>query len=93
MIESILFPSSTIAQGFEPFAVITTEGRTIIGTMARQTDDMLVLRDSSGAETRIRREQIDELSRQSTSMMPEGIERLLTHEELRDLLAYLQRLR
>ena len=93
LIESIVFPSSTIAQGFEPYTIITTEGRVISGTMARQTADIVVLRDSSGAETRMRREQIEELSRQSTSMMPEGMERLLTHEELRDLLAYLQSLR
>ena len=38
LIESIVFPSSTIAQGFEQYTVITTEGRAISGTMARQND-------------------------------------------------------
>ena len=41
----------------------------------------------------MRRDQIEELNRQPTSMMPEGMERLLTHEELRDLVAFLQSLR
>ena len=33
------------------------------------------------------------MNRQTTSMMPEGLARLLTREELRDLVAYLQSLR
>ena len=93
LIESIVFPSSTIAQEFEQYAAITTDGRVISGIMVRQTADTIVLRDSSGAETRLRRDQIDEMNRQTTSMMPDGLAKLLTHEELRDLLAYLQSLR
>ena len=52
ILESIVFPSSTIAQEFEQYLVVTTEGRVISGLMARQTADTVVLRDSSGAETR-----------------------------------------
>ncbi|MEX2307926.1 MAG: PVC-type heme-binding CxxCH protein [Pirellulales bacterium] len=93
IIESIVFPSSTIAQEFEQYAVITQEGRVISGIMARQAPDTIVLRDSSGAETRLRRDEIAEMNRQTVSMMPEGLERHLTQTELRDLLAYLQSLR
>jgi putative heme-binding domain-containing protein len=93
ILESILFPSSTIAQEFEQYLVVTTDGRATSGLLARQTADTVVLRDSSGAEFRVRRDDIDELSRQTTSIMPEGLERLLTREELRDLVAFLQSLR
>jgi putative heme-binding domain-containing protein len=93
MIESIVFPSSTIAQEFEPYTVVTTDGRAISGILAGQTADTIVLRDSSGAETRLRRDQIEEMNRQPTSIMPEGLDRLLSPQEFRDLLAYLQSLR
>jgi hypothetical protein len=52
-----------------------------------------VLRDSSGAEVRLGRAEIDTLQRQATSLMPEGLERQLSAAEFRDLLAFLQSLR
>jgi putative heme-binding domain-containing protein len=69
--------------------VTAADGRTAKGVMARQSADVLVLRDSSGAEFRLRRDQVQELRRQETSLMPEGLERALTKEEFRDLLAFL----
>ena len=52
-----------------------------------------MLRDSGGKEVRLRRDRVQELRRQTTSLMPEGQERLLTADEFRDLLAYLQSLK
>jgi putative heme-binding domain-containing protein len=60
--------------------------------MARQTGDAIVLRDSSGSETRLRKDDIDEMNRQAMSMMPAGMGQVLTREELRDLMSYLQSL-
>jgi putative heme-binding domain-containing protein len=90
MIESIVYPSSTIAQEFEQYEIVTTDGRMISGMLTQQTADSVFVRDSSGAETRVHKDDIDEMDRQATSMMPEGMDRLLTREELRDLLAFLQ---
>jgi putative heme-binding domain-containing protein len=93
IVESIVFPSSTIAQEYEQYAVVTTDGRTISGIMAREAAETIVLRDSSGAETRLRRDQVEEMSRQTASIMPERLEQQLSPQEFRDLLAYLQSLR
>ncbi len=93
ILESILLPSSTIAQGYETYQAATTAGRVLSGVIVRQNSDTLVLRDSSGAELRLRRDAIEELRRQPVSLMPERLEQALDREELRDLLAYLQGLR
>jgi len=69
------------------------DGRTATGVISRQTADTLVLRDSSAAELRLRKDQIQEMQRQPTSLMPEGLERTLTRDEFRDLLAFLQSLK
>jgi putative heme-binding domain-containing protein len=90
ILESILFPSSTIAQGYESYYVATRNGRVTQGVIARQSPEVVVLRDASGAELRLRKDQIQEMQRLTTSLMPEGLERALTREELRDLLAFLQ---
>ncbi len=93
ILESIILPSSTIAQGYEPYYLATADGRVASGVIARQSADTLVLRDSSGAELRFRKDQIQEMKRQATSIMPEGLERALTNDELRDLLAFLKNLK
>ena len=51
---------------------------------------MLILRDSSGGEARLRRDEIEQMRRSETSLMPEGLGRALTREEFSDLLAFLQ---
>jgi putative heme-binding domain-containing protein len=73
--------------------VVTQDDRVLTGVVAGQTPDTLLLRDSSGAEVRVRRDQIADMKRQASSLMPEGLERTLTEVELRDLLAFLQSLR
>jgi putative heme-binding domain-containing protein len=93
LLESIAFPSSTIAQGYETYAAITRDGRFATGIISRQSGDVLTLRDSSGAELRLSKDQIQEMQRLPRSLMPEGLDRLLSGPELRDLLAYLQGLR
>ncbi len=93
LLESILLPSSTIAQGYDNYQVATKDGRVFNGVIGRQTADAIVLKDSSGAEVRLGRGEIETLQRQATSLMPEGLERNLTATEFRDLLAFLQQLK
>lgn len=93
LLESILLPSSTFAQGYETWAVTTSDGRELDGVIARQNSDAIVLRDASGAETLLLRDQIKHLERRAASLMPEGLEHAMTREELQDLLAFLQDLK
>jgi putative membrane-bound dehydrogenase-like protein len=90
LLESIVWPSSTFAQGYEPYNVATVDGRVLGGLIARRDDDGLVLRDASGAETRLRRDEVEEVRRSETSLMPEGLVHALTRDELRNLLAFLR---
>jgi putative heme-binding domain-containing protein len=93
ILESILFPSATIAQGYDSYYVLTAEGRAVTGILARQSADVVVLRDSSGAEVLLPKDRVEEMKRLPTSLMPEGQERALTRDEFRDLLAFLQNLK
>lgn len=93
ILESILFPSSTFAQGYQPFNVTTKDGRELQGAIAREVASGLILRDVSGAETALRREQIAEMKPGNISLMPAGLERNMTRREFADLLAFLQSLK
>ncbi len=63
------------------------------GVLARQTPDLVVLHDASGAERRIRTNSIDEMEMSKRSIMPETTIKTLVREEVRDLLAFLQSLK
>lgn len=93
LIESLAMPSATFAQGYEPLRVELNSGDTLNGMRARQLDEAFVLRDASGAETRLRSEEIKRVERSDVSIMPDGLLNGLTREEIRDLLAYLQKLK
>lgn len=93
ILEAIVLPSSTIAQGFDLYSVETGDGRVVNGVIQRPTAETLLVRDSSGGEVRLRQDQVLEMRRLSTSLMPEGLERALSAEEMRDLLAFLRGLR
>jgi putative heme-binding domain-containing protein len=90
LVESIEWPGLTFAQGYESYRVATADGRVLGGMIVRQDADVLILRDSSGAETRLRRDEIEAVHRSEISLMPEGLGRALSREEFRDLLAFLR---
>jgi putative membrane-bound dehydrogenase-like protein len=93
LIESIVFPSASLARGYESYNVLTEDGRVLSGLIVRETPDALWLRTEGRSEFRIPRDQIEEIQPSRRSVMPEGLDRLLTKEELADLVAYLESLK
>ena len=93
LLEAIVFPSATIVNNYETWSAITASGRTHNGVIQRATSRSIVLRNTQRMEIELDRNDIDELVRQPTSIMPQGLDHTLTPAELSDLLAFLQSLR
>jgi putative membrane-bound dehydrogenase-like protein len=93
ILESLVLPSATIAQGYEVLNVRFKDGESVSGIRVAKSEDPLVLRDAAGIETRYRRETIQSIDRSKVSLMPEGLLQQLTPDEIRDLLAFLQSLK
>ncbi|MEE2706119.1 MAG: PVC-type heme-binding CxxCH protein [Planctomycetota bacterium] len=91
--ESILFPSVTVANGYEMFSIVTRSGRVYSGVVHRETPTAVFLRQADTQEVRIERSQIDEMERQEKSIMPDGFDRNLTTQQIGDLIAYLKSLK
>ena len=84
LLEAILFPNASFARGYRPYTVVTEKGKSHNGLISRETSDDIVLRKTDLSEIRIRRKDI-ELMRESTqSIMPGGLESVLSEQELRD---------
>ena len=90
LIDSIVQPSKEIAPQFVPWAIRTTDGRTLTGVLVfEELDGRQVYADSEGRLHTISPAEIEERQAQKVSIMPEGLVQQLTLQEFRDLLAFL----
>ena len=90
MLENIVNPSLEIREGYENFAVFTSDGRTLTGFIDDQDNRVVVMRGVDGQRTVVNRDDIEELAGISRSVMPEGILKTLNKDEIRNLFAYLR---
>jgi putative membrane-bound dehydrogenase-like protein len=93
LLESIVFPASTIAQGYDNYIITLNSGDVLTGIMADKTDTTLTLRDSAGQTRILRNSDIKSTRRDTTSLMPQGLDSAISPDQFRDLLAFLQSLK
>jgi putative heme-binding domain-containing protein len=89
LLESILFPDLTIAPEYRSVQVATRGGKVVTGLVVRDVPDGITLRTTDLAEVRVAREDVEEIAPTTSSLMPSGIEKLTTRQELNDLLEFL----
>ncbi len=87
---NIINPSAEIREGFESYLILTDEGRTASGFLFDQDNRVVVLRGVDGQNVTLPRDQIEEMIPQKKSLMPEGLLKALTPQQVRDLFAYLR---
>ena len=92
LLENILEPSKTIAEGFALQMLKKKDGERITGLLVSKSDKEIVLRDQQ-KEHRIPAADVDKLTPQPTSAMPEGLLSNLTAQEAADLIEYLSTLK
>ncbi len=90
LLEAVLYPSASFVQGYEPWKATTTSGQSFSGILKKNAPDEIVLVISATEEKRLPRDAIDELVRSNVSVMPAGLEKQFTAEELNDLIAFLK---
>jgi putative heme-binding domain-containing protein len=92
LIESILFPSASLVQSYESWTVVTDDGRTFNGVLLEDRPDEILLSAGADKMYRLPRQAIEQMSRSEQSIMPTGLDKTLSEQELADLVAYLKSL-
>ncbi len=90
LIESILEPSRTVAPSYSTIVVALKDGKVQSGIRVSETNELLVLGDNQGKLHQIGKQDIEEITTQTVSTMPDGLEKKLTDREFADLLAFLE---
>ncbi|MFO0928300.1 MAG: c-type cytochrome [Gemmataceae bacterium] len=90
LLEAILYPSASFVRSYEPVTVTTAAGKVVNGLVRKDAPDEMVLTVSATEEVRIPRGEIDDVQPGKVSIMPAGLEKVLTEQELADLVAFLR---
>ena len=81
-------PSATIDPAYRLTNVLTSDGRLLSGFIVYQDDRFIEVRTQE-ARVRLSMKDVDELVTSRQSMMPEGMLRQYSDQQVRDLLRYL----
>jgi putative heme-binding domain-containing protein len=86
----ILDPNREVAPNFVNYNVATASGRVLSGIIAEESAAALVLKRAEGAGDVVPRDQIEEVASTGISLMPEGLEKGLSPQDLADLIAFVR---
>ena len=90
LIESILYPSRSVREGYQQIVVETKDGDETSGALKADTADGLTLVDATGQTRFVPRASIVNRRTSNLSLMPEGLQVGLTLDEFADLVAFLE---
>ena len=89
LLENVISPSAVVAKNYRLHSVVMLDGRVISGAILEETRATIVLQTVEKRET-ISRSEIDTIEATEMSLMPAGQFDVLSHEQVRDLVAYLR---
>ncbi len=95
LVDAVLRPSKVIRRGFESLSVVTEQGISVVGLIV-QNDELIVLRDPSrpGKLWEFRRAELDDVTENQQSLMPESlVNQLSSRQQFLDLIRYLMAVR
>jgi putative heme-binding domain-containing protein len=88
LVESIVYPGVSFVREFETYK-IETKDKTFTGIIQQQNDDVIVLGLSATESVRIKKSEIKSMDINDVSMMPQGLDKILSEQEMSDLMAFL----
>ncbi len=90
LLYDILDPNAKVEPRFTSYTVVTDDGRVFNGLIASETAEAVVLRMAEGKEQTIGRSEIDEIRASNISLMPEGVEKDISLQDMANLLEFLK---
>ncbi|MCA9134079.1 MAG: HEAT repeat domain-containing protein, partial [Planctomycetales bacterium] len=89
LLVNILDPSSEVSPDFLEYIVLSLDGQIATGVIVAENASSITLRQAEAKELTILREDIEEMRSSGKSLMPEGLEKVISPQQMADLLAYL----
>lgn len=87
---AILDPNRESLPNYNSYTVVTLQGKSFSGIVAAETATSLTLRQPEGKQQIVLRSNIDELVSTGLSLMPEGLEKDLSQQQLADVISFVK---
>ena len=87
--ESILKPSAVIMEGFHSVSILTDSGRVYSGFIKQESGLSVELVQADGKTITVPRNKIEERTRQQVSVMPDGLAKQLSPQQVADLVRFI----
>jgi putative membrane-bound dehydrogenase-like protein len=90
LLNDILNPNAAIDANYITYVVTLKNGKVMTGIIAAETATSLTLKRAENQSDTVLRQDVEEVRSMAISLMPEGLEKSITVEEMADLLAFLK---
>ncbi len=90
LLESILYPSLSFVRSYEPVTIITQDGKVYNGLVRSETATEITLATGLNQEARVNRSDIEEQRPGTVSVMPAGLDKQISVQEMADLITFLK---
>ncbi len=86
---NVIDPNREVNPQYLNYVLLTQDGRAMTGMVAAETASSVTLRRAESASDTVLRVDIDELKSTGLSIMPEGLEKSITVQDMADIIAFL----
>ncbi len=90
LLQDIVNPNAAIDANYVNYVVTTKSGKEITGIIAAETASSITLHRAENQTDTVLRQDIDEIRSTGVSLMPEGLEKTITLEQMADLISFLK---
>ncbi|MFM7074739.1 MAG: dehydrogenase, partial [Planctomycetaceae bacterium] len=91
LLEAIVRPSAAFVRSYEPSIVVTVDGRSFQGVVRDEPGGALAIQTTATQVERVPRDAVESIEPGRVSIMPQGYDKLLSPQDLADLVAFLHR--
>ncbi len=88
LLEAIIYPNASFVREFETYQ-IKTKANEYTGVIEEQSPEGITLKTGPQTTVRIARKDVTSMKVMDVSMMPQGLDKLLSEQEMADLMAFL----
>ena len=86
----VLQPNKAIDNNFISYTVVTDDGLQYVGIVVADTPGSVTLKMPDGKTVSVLKTEIDEMSSNGVSLMPEGLERNIPPQEMADVISFVK---
>jgi len=90
LLNDILNPNAAVDGDYVNYIVTTRDGRVFTGIVAAETSASILLKRAGGQTDAILKQDIETMQATGQSLMPEGLEKDISVQEMADLIAFLK---